>query len=239
MQYKYCKNENFEDFSSGRVMIHKSGFSNFPVRLAQEIYCRCLSYLKSKDEICIYDPCCGGGYLLTSIGFLNSASIKTIICSDFDSEALRITKQNLELLTINGLNARLNHLQNLYEQFNKTSHLQAIDSANLLLELLKKYENLPDTQIFHADILSEGVLMSRAFKADIVFTDVPYGNLVSWQGDETPDISVLLDNLVCVLKSESVVAVCSDKHKYVPYGKYTRLERHQIGKRKFELLALR
>lgn len=238
MLYKYCQNENFEDFASGRVIMHKSGFSNFPVRLAQEIYCRCLSYLKNKNEICIYDPCCGGGYLLTSVGFLNFDSIKTIVCSDFDSSALELSKQNLDLLTIGGLNARLSQLQNLYDQFKKTSHLQAIESTEALMKLLIKYQNPPCTQIFHANILSKDALTNKAFKADIVLTDVPYGNLVSWQGNENAATSMLLDNLIPVLKPESVVAICSDKQQHISSDKFVRLEKRQLGKRRFELLSL-
>lgn len=35
--------------------------TNFPVRLAQEIYKRCLQYSPKKDNICLYDCCCCGG----------------------------------------------------------------------------------------------------------------------------------------------------------------------------------
>lgn len=239
MQYKYCQNQNFEDFASGRVMIHKSGLSNFPVRLAQEIYCRCLSYLKNKDEVCIYDPCCGGGYLSASVGFLNPDSLRTIICSDFDSEALKIAKQNLDLLTMVGLESRLSQLQNLYAQFGKKSHSDAMESAKRLIDLLKEYDRIPETDIFQADILSKDVLQNRAFKADIVLTDVPYGNLVSWQGNKDEAMNGLLDNLIPILKSGSIVAVCSDKQQHISSDKYIRLERHQIGKRKFELFTSR
>jgi len=95
MQYKYCDNDNFEDFASGRVMIHKSGYPNFPVRLAQEIFCRCVDYFKDKNNIFIYDPCCGSGYMTTAIGLLDHKLLKSIICSDCDDEALKIAKQNL------------------------------------------------------------------------------------------------------------------------------------------------
>lgn len=55
MVYKYCENENFEDLASGRVIAQRAGFPNFPVRLAQEIFGRCCSYLETHDRICIYD----------------------------------------------------------------------------------------------------------------------------------------------------------------------------------------
>ena len=33
MKYKYCENDNFEDFASGRVIYGGTGVPNFPVRL--------------------------------------------------------------------------------------------------------------------------------------------------------------------------------------------------------------
>lgn len=37
MEYLYCKNDNFEDFASGRVLFGGRGIPNFPVRLLLEI----------------------------------------------------------------------------------------------------------------------------------------------------------------------------------------------------------
>ena len=238
MQYDYCQNENFEDFASGRVILHKYNYPNFPVRLAQEIYCRCLSYIKNKTDICIYDPCCGSGYMLTTIGFLNINSLKTIVCSDFNGHALEIAGKNLNLLNISGLQERINHLQSLYMQFEKISHLQAIESAKRLMKLLDE-ERIIDTMTFKADILSKNILENKNFKADIVFTDIPYGHLVSWQEDEDDSINNFLENLISVIKQGSVVAVCSDKRQRIRSDKYVRLEKQQIGKRKFEILTLR
>lgn len=42
MEYKYIKNQNYEDFSSGRVLYHVGGNPTFPIRLSLEIYERCL-----------------------------------------------------------------------------------------------------------------------------------------------------------------------------------------------------
>lgn len=252
MQYKYCRNENFEDYSSGKVILHKHGFPNFPVRLAQEIYCRCLSYIKDKTDICIYDPCGGSGYMLTVIGFLNIDSLKTIICSDLNGEALEIADKNLNLLTADGLKKRINHLENLYTQFNRQSHLEAIESAKILMGLIKQEHNINtiNKMTFQADILSKNIkniLESKNFKADIVITDIPYGNLMSWEKrekreknekNEDDSISNLLDNLIPVLKQESVVAVCSNKRQKIFSDNYVRLEKQQIGKRKFEIFAL-
>jgi hypothetical protein len=274
MEYKYCHNKNFEDFAAGRVLLHRPGFPNFPVRLAQEIFLRCVGYSQNKTNLCVYDPCCGSGYMMTVIGLLNLNSVGTVVCSDCDDGALEAAGQNLKLLTVAGMRERINHLRNLYAQFNKTSHQQAIDGAVKLQASLTGAHNEGHTInafAFKADILAADALKHRDFKADIVFTDVPHGNLTPWHGEgETgaghrpdkpqtgaghpPDNSQtgaglmpdnLLVNLRPVLKPGSVVAICSDKKQRVHRGLtnpdgirslgYTRLEKHQIGKRKFEI----
>ena len=82
------------------------------------------------------------------------------------------------------------------------------------------------------------LLTKKSFKADIVMTDVPYGNLVAWQGDREDGIGVLMENLIPVLKPDSVVAICTDKKQKIKTEKYRRLEKQLIGKRKFEIFAL-
>lgn len=237
MEYKYCKNKNFEDFACGRVIYYKSGMTNFPVRLAQEIYGRCVSYLQKKDDICIYDPCCGGGYLLTVLGFLNMGSINMLIGSDISNEAVELAWHNLSLLTEEGLEKRIRQLDNYYSEFGKQSHKEAIDSAKRLMHIVKKYDKKPAISVFKGDILAKETLTAKDFKADIVITDVPYGNLVSWQGAGQDPINVLIENLMPILKPESVVAICSDKRQKMAVENFKRLERQRVGKRKFEILT--
>ena len=237
MEYKYCENKNFEDLACGRVIYYKSGMTNFPVRLAQEIYGRCLSYSQEKNNVCIYDPCCGGGYILTVLGFLNMASIKKIIGSDISDQAVDLAWHNLSLLTEEGLKKRIKQLENYYAQFGKQSHIEAIDSAKRLMNIVKKHDQKPAVSVFQGDILAEETLRSRDFKADIVITDVPYGNLVSWKGEEQDPINIMLDNLMPVLKSDSVVAICSDKRQKIKAKNFKRLDKQNVGKRKFEILT--
>ncbi len=74
MQYKYCDNENPEDYAGGRVLYSAEGVANFPVRLVNEIFGCAKEYSVKKDGLCVYAPCCGGGYSLTVLGFMNSES---------------------------------------------------------------------------------------------------------------------------------------------------------------------
>ena len=50
------------------------------------------------------------------------------------------------------------------------------------MNMLRSFSQKPDTYAFQTDMLSENALGHQNFKADIVMTDVPYGNLVAWQG---------------------------------------------------------
>src|SRR5690554_5981977 len=117
MEYKYGKNDNYEDFSAGRVIYNAKGMTNFPVRLAQEIYGRCLQYSPKKRNICLYDCCCGGGYLLTVLGFLNQDTIGKIIGSDINMEMLDIAKKNLSLLTAEGINNRILEIEQMIASY--------------------------------------------------------------------------------------------------------------------------
>jgi len=38
MEYRFAENKNDEDLSCSRVIYHKTGFSNYPVRLDKEIF---------------------------------------------------------------------------------------------------------------------------------------------------------------------------------------------------------
>ncbi len=250
MQYKYCENENFEDLACGRVIMQKAGHTNFPVRLAQEIFGRCVSYLNSPDDLCIYDPCCGGGYLLTVLGLLNRDVIKTIVASDIDEEAIQIAQENLSLLNKDGMERRMRRLSELHAAYGKVSHADALDSARRLMAGLDNTSYGVDADVFKADILAEDALKDCGFKADIVFVDVPYGNMVAWQGpvasraDNTVAgvgvrtglcSSTLLDNLRPVLKDRAVVAVCSDKSQSFGSEHFCRLEKQMIGKRRLQI----
>ncbi|QVK19044.1 N-6 DNA methylase [Mycoplasmatota bacterium] len=238
MEYRHCDKENFEDFSCGRVIYHRTGMPNFPVRLSQEIYCRCLNYLDNKNNISLYDPCCGGGYLLTVLGFLNMNSITQIYGSDISFGAVELANSNLSLLSEKGIEKRINQLNNLYDNYKKESHKEAIKSSKRILNLIKKYPNKPTTNIFQLDILSNSFFKNEPFKTDIVITDVPYGNLVTWQGKNVDFINTMLNNIIPILKPNSIVAICSDKKQKITSNKFKRLEKQFIGKRKFEILAL-
>ena len=230
MEYRYGKNQNYEDFSSGRVFYHTDGMTNFPVRLAHEIYGRCLEYSPKKADISLYDCCCGGGYLLTVLGFLNQDTIGKIFGSDINEEILHVANKNLSLLGIEGIDKRIKEIEEMILNYEKQSHIDAKNSAIKLKGLIKIDI---DFQVFQADALKSIELQE---KPDIIITDVPYGNIVNWEGNEENFIDSLLDSLYEISTSDTIIGLCMDKKQKVKNEKFRRLEKQQIGKRRFEIL---
>lgn len=231
MEYKYGKNNNYEDFSSGRVLYHENGVTNFPVRLAQEIYGRCLEHSIKKNNICLYDCCCGGGYLLTVLGFLNQDTISEIIGSDINSNSIDIAKNNLSLLSISGINQRILEIEDMINKYKKQSHQDAEESAVKLKNIIKNNEL--KTEAFVADALCE---ININKEPDIIIVDVPYGELVSWKGSEQNCVDSLLNTLYKICHANTIIGICMDKKQKVTNENFIRLEKQVIGKRKFEIL---
>jgi len=239
MEYKYCEKQNFEDYSSGRVLYQKSGMTNFPVRLAQEIFQRSKNYISNEKKVSIFDPMCGGGYLLTVISMLNSEIIKEANASDINEWYLETAEKNLGLLSLKGLDKRIAELNELYMKYKKTSHMDAIKSTGNIIETVSGLISPIKVNVFKADVLLEKSLAGCDFKADIVITDVPYGEMVAWEGNQAQNVERLLENLKAVIHEESIVAIIADKKQKIKHMEYVRLEKSNIGKRKFEILKLK
>lgn len=242
MEYIYEKEDkNYEDFSSGRVLYNQKGTTAFPVRLASEIFCRAEKYLKLKgieDKISIYDPCCGGAYLLTALGFLHSQKIAKIFASDVNGEVVELAKRNLSLLTEEGMMKRISEIDCYIKEFNKISHKMARESAENLHRLISP--NRIKMQIFCADVLQLNGQNSYNFSVDLVITDLPYGNIVEWSNKNNDVVGTFFDNISTVLNPNGIVTVVSDKKSSIKSERFKRLEHFQIGKRKvaiFEIAA--
>lgn len=232
MEYKYCKNENFEDLASGRVIYGASGVPNFPVRLGNEIYRRCAGYLPGKESFTVYDPCCGGGYLLTMLGFGNS-NITKVLASDISEDMVSLTVRNLALLTREGLDARERELKEYVRQYQKPSHREALGSlARLRSSLCRDVESLA----FTADCTDT---IPLAETPDIIITDVPYGNLAMWESSEKDSLQEMYLQLSKIAHPNTILAVIMDKGQKYRGDAWVRLERQMIGRRKFEIYRLR
>lgn len=236
MSYQFAiENTNYEDLSSGRVLYNQHGTTAFPVRLASEIFQRSKFHLSKKGNTGpyrIYDPCCGGGYLLTTLGFLHSEDIDAITASDIDSKAVELAQKNFFLLGEDGLNNRIDQLKKLYHEYGKESHKAALESADRLKMVVKKIPNV----CFEADITRANVVNEPDF--DLIITDLPYGQIVDWRAEASNPIEELLGNLIPCLGRHSLVVIVSTKYVSVRHKNYVRIGSFKIGKRKVTFLEL-
>lgn len=227
MNYLYCPDGNYEDFASGRVIYGAKGIPNFPVRLIAEIFGRAKEASPKKDHLMVYDPCCGGAYSLTIIGFFYGNCIEKIYGSDISADMIECAGRNLELLTYDGLERRRQELEKMYAEFGKDSHRDAIRSAeNLRLKLDRDIAS----EVFEADCTKA----LPDIKPDIIITDIPYGNLVDWGG--AGEINAMMESLFDIAGEDTVLAVCMDKSQKIASEKWQRIARQNIGKRRFEIL---
>lgn len=249
MQYKYAKEQpDYSDFASGRVFYSLPGHPAFPVRLASEIFQRCLAHRAASFGITtpctVYDACCGAAYHLSVLGFLHGEHIQTVMGSDIDEKAVELAARNLGLLQREGLDERIRELSGMFEQFGKESHREARQSAAVLKE---KLSVLTETRTFETSVFQASATdrqtISRHIKpksVDIIFTDVPYGRHSQWReatSKETSNpLTSMLDVLLEVLSPSSIIAISSDKQQKAMHERYERMEHFQVGKRRVVIL---
>jgi hypothetical protein len=249
MQYRYAADSNFEDFASGRVFYALPGQPAFPVRLASEIYQRCRAHwctAGGEGRCTVYDPTCGGAYWLAALAYLHWEGISTIYASDVDAEALGLAERNLSLLSLPGLDRRIEEIETLLSAYGKGSHAGALESAkrfhqNLTIHL---QSHRVTNHIFQADGTDSETILQEIGDAriDILMADVPYGRHSEWRGTELRNENSptwqMLDALTPIFSTGSVIAIVADKRQKIRHDGYQRLERFQVGKRRIEILRL-
>ena len=228
MNYLYCPAGNYEDFASGRVIHGARGIPNFPVRLIAEIFGRAKEASSKKDHLIVYDPCCGGAYSLTIIGLFYGSCIEKIYGSDISADMIECARQNLDLLNNDGLDKRRVELEQLYAEFGKDSHKEAIRSVDQIRLRLQRDIN---SETFVADCTKK----LPEIKPDIIITDIPYGNLVNWGGEG--EINAMMESLFDIAGENTILAVSMDKSQRITSEKWQRIAKQNIGKRRFEILC--
>jgi 23S rRNA (guanine2535-N1)-methyltransferase len=249
MQYKYVTEQlDYSDLASGRVFYSLSGHPAFPVRLASEIFQRCVASRKTiyndSTPCVLYDPCCGAAYHLSVLAYLHREQIREVTGSDVDEKAVALAGQNLGLLDVAGLDKRISGISNMIELYNKDSHKDALASAYVLKDrisaLAQEYPLI--TKVFQASATDSKAIIQnvKARSVDIVFTDIPYGQHSQWHGlnsDESSDpLWLMLDALTDILSASSIVAIVSDKQQKVSHKGFQRVEQFQVGKRRVVIL---
>ena len=255
MPYRYSRERlDYSDFASGRVFRSVPGRTAFPVRLADELFQRCLA-LRPLDQpagpVALYDPVCGGASLLCTLAFLHWPSIGQIVASDADPEALALAARNLALLTPEGIAERRMEIATLHAEYGKDSHAEALASVDHLaaqLDALVRTHPLP-TRHFLADALDPASLSSHLEprSIDVVIADVPHGQRTHWLDPQTdqaaPDGSPvlwrLLDALWPTLAPNAVLAIVGDKSQRARHERYAPAGTLQIGKRRATFLTVR
>ena len=243
MEYKYAtEHKDYADLASGNVFYSLPGHPAFPVRLASEIYQRCLAWRGEGNAPCtIYDPCCGAAYHLSVIAYLHWDSVCRVICSDIDEKAVQLAERNLGLLTPAGMERRGREILAMVRLYDKASHKGALESLTRMQEQVSRLSAVRpiQTRVFRAnatqaDSLREGL---QDALIDMVITDIPYGQHSQWEQTQVTDPArAMLDALLEFLSPKSIVAVASDKLQKIPHKKYTRLDKFQLGKRQVVIL---
>ncbi len=241
MPYKYALDRpDYSDLASGKVLLSAPGHPAFPIRMASEVFQRCLAIRERNGltgRVALYDPCCGAAYHLAVLGFLHRAFIRSITASDIDPAVIPLAEKNLGLLSAPGIERRREELAAMHREFGKPSHAEAVAAAERLrsgIPAPSGSESI-EVRVFVADALAKSgsARPSPAAPADIVFTDVPYGRHSQWtESAECPNpMERLLENLLPALHPDGLVAVVSDKQQKASPGRYDRIEKFQIGKR--------
>ncbi|MBL8077318.1 MAG: methyltransferase domain-containing protein [Anaerolineales bacterium] len=244
MQYKYAiERADYSDLASGRVFHSLPGHPAFPIRLASEIFQRCVDHrsrlYQASGQCTLYDPCCGAAYHLSVLAYLHGEHLQEVIGSDINEKAVALAQRNLSLLDIHGLDQRIAEISSLLQQYGKDSHREAMESAAVLKTQIVLLSPLISMRTFQANATEE-IGISKSIKeksVDIVFTDIPYGQHSNWE-DTRSDFPAqsMLNALKGFLSSHSVVAIVSDKRQKVLHEGYQRIEHFQIGKRRVVIL---
>lgn len=69
----------------------------------------------------------------------------------------------------------------------------------------------------------------------MILTDLPYGQLVEWQGAAESAPAQLMEALKPRMQPHTILAISADKAQQVAHPDLVRVEKFQVGKRRISL----
>jgi len=111
---------------------------------------------KGNVPLTLYDPCCGGAYLLTTVALLHGQEFSCLYASDVDREMLELARANLSLLTPAGIDRRIAEIRQLIDLYGKDSHRQALRSAERIRAMVEQIPHL-SVKCLQVDVLQPGL----------------------------------------------------------------------------------
>ncbi|GAA0993348.1 hypothetical protein GCM10009551_055550 [Nocardiopsis tropica] len=178
MSYRYAvERTDHSALASGQVLRSAPGFPGFPVRLASELFQRAMVHTK-EERVRLWDPCCGSGYLVTVLGFLHRERLTRVRAGDVDPDAVALAARNLRLLSAEGLAEREDELRRSARDFGRPEFVERAEATrDLAAGLSAMGGDLP-----HEAVVEDVFSLREPVGADLVVTDVPYGEMTSWAG---------------------------------------------------------
>jgi tRNA G10 N-methylase Trm11 len=114
------------------------------------------------------------------------------------------------------------------------------------MDALKSVDNLAQyikheiiTNTFVTDILKGNALHNKGFCADIVITDVPYGNLARWTEETNNAIDMLLHTIIPVINMDTIIVIIHNKNQKINNQEYKKLRKYKVGHRLIEMMKLK
>lgn len=239
MGYRYAvERTDHSALASGHVLRSAPGFPGFPVRLASELFQRAMVHTQ-EETVRLWDPCCGSGYLVTVLGLLHRDRLTHVRATDVDPDAVALAARNLRLVTAEGLVEREEELRRSALDFGRVTFVERAEAArDLAAGLVAQGGDLP-----HETAVADVFSLEGEVDADLVLTDVPYGEMSRWAGNvpggAPGPMPGLLASLGRVLPEHAVVVVTARTRRVALPEGVRALERVKVGNRAAALIRAR
>ncbi len=227
MNYLYGPDRDYTDYAPGRALRGGAGRPNFPVRLALELYGRGAAAL-GRTPVRLWDPLCGGGSLLFAAALLGEPAPEWVLGSDADEGAVDLARENLALLTPEGCARRRAQIEEHLRAFGRQSFAEALESLDRIAAQGRGVRAAAAVY----DVFS-GAVPDLPVRPNLVVCDLPYGDLVDWRGGAQAPGAAFLPAIGRHLEAGAVVVACMDKRQQLEAPGFVRLDRQQVGKRRF------